>query len=48
VGPEGAGGAAFAIALARAEHAAVITGDDEIRRCRMVPVEWIGGPGRSK
>lgn len=41
-------GDAFAIALGRAEHAAVITGDDEIRRCRMVAVEWIGQGGRSK
>lgn len=35
-------GDAFAIALARAEHASVITGDQEIRRCRLVPVDWIG------
>lgn len=41
-------GDAFAIALARAENAAVITGDDEIRRCRMVAVEWVGNPTRPK
>lgn len=35
-------GDAFAIALAHAEHASVITGDDEIRRCALVPVDWIG------
>lgn len=35
-------GDAFAIALAQEEHASVITGDDEIRRCRMVAVDWIG------
>lgn len=35
-------GDAFAIALAQAEGAAVITGDHEIRRCRIVPVEWVG------
>lgn len=43
-------GDAFAIALANEERAAVITGDEEIRRCRIVPVEWIGSsahtPGR--
>jgi predicted nucleic acid-binding protein len=33
---------AFAIALAQAEKASVITGDDEIRRCGVVPVDWIG------
>jgi predicted nucleic acid-binding protein len=33
---------AFAIALAQAEKASVITGDDEIRRCGLVPVDWIG------
>jgi predicted nucleic acid-binding protein len=33
---------AFAIALAQAEQASVITGDDEIRQCAMVPVDWIG------
>lgn len=33
---------AFAIALAKAEGAGVITGDDEIRRCGVVPVDWIG------
>jgi uncharacterized protein len=35
-------GDAFAIALAQAEGAEVITGDEEIRRCGMVPVEWVG------
>lgn len=35
-------GDAFAIALAHAEHASVITGDDEIRRCGLVPVNWVG------
>jgi len=33
---------AFAIALAQSEQASVITGDDEIRRCKVVPVDWIG------
>lgn len=33
---------AFAIALAQAEKASVITGDDEIRKCGVVPVDWIG------
>lgn len=33
---------AFAIALAQAENASVITGDDEIRRCGAVRVHWIG------
>lgn len=36
-------GDAFAIALAQAEHGSVITGDLEIRRCRLVPVDWVGG-----
>ena len=35
-------GDAFAIALAQAERASVITGDDEIRRCGVVAVDWIG------
>jgi len=35
-------GDSFAIALAQDEHASVITGDDEIRRCALVPVDWIG------
>ena len=35
-------GDAFAIGLAQAEQASVITGDDEIRRCALVPVDWIG------
>ena len=30
-------GDAFAIALARSEKASVITGDQEIRRCKLVP-----------
>jgi predicted nucleic acid-binding protein len=33
---------AFAISLAQSEKASVITGDDEIRRCGAVPVDWIG------
>ncbi len=33
---------AFAIALAQAEQASVITGDEEIRQCGLVPVDWIG------
>ncbi|HXA67334.1 MAG TPA: type II toxin-antitoxin system VapC family toxin [Bryobacteraceae bacterium] len=35
-------GDAFAIALAQSEGASVITGDHEIRRCKLVPVEWVG------
>jgi predicted nucleic acid-binding protein len=35
-------GDAFAIALAQAEGASVITGDGEIRRCGVVPVDWVG------
>ena len=35
-------GDAFAIALAQSEGADVITGDEEIRRCPMVRVEWVG------
>jgi len=35
-------GDAFAIALAQAENGSVITGDGEIRRCAVVPVDWIG------
>ena len=34
--------AVFAIALAQAEKASVITGGDEIRRTRLVPVDWVG------
>jgi predicted nucleic acid-binding protein len=34
-------GDAFAIALAQAEQASVITGDNEIRQCALVPVDWI-------
>jgi len=33
---------AFAISLAQSEKASVITGDDEIRECGVVPVDWIG------
>jgi ribonuclease VapC len=33
---------AFAIALAQAEKASVITGDGEIRKCAVVPVDWVG------
>jgi predicted nucleic acid-binding protein len=33
---------AFAIALAQTENASVITGDNEIRQCALVPVDWIG------
>ena len=35
-------GDAFAIALAQTERASVITGDDEFRRCGVVPLDWIG------
>ena len=35
-------GDAFAISLSQSERASVITGDDEIRRCALVPVDWIG------
>jgi hypothetical protein len=35
-------GDAFAIALAQAERASVLTGDGEIRRCGLVPVDWVG------
>ena len=35
-------GDAFAIALAQLEHASVITGDGEIRRCGLVAVDWVG------
>jgi predicted nucleic acid-binding protein len=41
-------GDAFAMALAEELDAAVITGDEEIRRCRVVPVEWIGSAQRAK
>jgi predicted nucleic acid-binding protein len=34
---------AFAIALAQSENGSVITGDDEIRQCGLVPVDWVGG-----
>ena len=37
-------GDSFALALAQAEHASVITGDDEIRKCGLVPVDWVGWP----
>ena len=36
-------GDAFAIALAQAEGASVITGDEEIRKCALTPVDWVGG-----
>jgi hypothetical protein len=36
-------GDALAIALAQAEQASVITGDDEIRQCAVVPVPPILG-----
>lgn len=35
-------GDAFAIALAQAERASVITGDSEIRGCGVVAVDWVG------
>ena len=35
-------GDAFAISLAQFEKASVITGDEEIRRCEVVPVDWLG------
>ena len=35
-------GDAFAIALAQTHQASVITGDNEIRKCGLVPVDWIG------
>lgn len=35
-------GDSFAIALAESKGGSVITGDDEIRRCALVPVDWIG------
>ncbi len=35
-------GDAFAIALAQSEEGSVITGDQEIRRCKLVPVDWVG------
>jgi uncharacterized protein with PIN domain len=35
-------GDAFAIALAQEEEASVITGDHEIRKCGIVPVDWVG------
>jgi uncharacterized protein with PIN domain len=35
-------GDAFAIALAQAERASLITGDGEIRRCGVVDVDWVG------
>jgi predicted nucleic acid-binding protein len=33
---------AFAISLAQSEKGSVITGDDEIRQCGLVPVDWLG------
>lgn len=35
-------GDSFAIALAQAEDASVITGDPEIRDCGLVAVDWVG------
>jgi predicted nucleic acid-binding protein len=35
-------GDSFALALAQSENGSIITGDDEIRRCRLVPVDWVG------
>jgi predicted nucleic acid-binding protein len=35
-------GDAFAISPAHSEKASVITGDDEIRQCGLVPVDWLG------
>jgi len=35
-------GDAFAIALALDHTATVIIGDEEFRRCGLVPVDWIG------
>ena len=35
-------GDAFAIALAQSEGASIVTGDQEIRRCKLVPVDWVG------
>jgi uncharacterized protein with PIN domain len=34
-------GDSFAIALAQAEQASIITGGYEIRQCAVVPVDWI-------
>jgi len=33
---------ADAFAIAQAEQGSVVTGDEEIRQCNLVPVEWIG------
>jgi len=33
---------AFAIALAQADNGSVITGDNKIRRCGLVPLDWAG------
>jgi hypothetical protein len=35
-------GDSFAIALAQAKRGSAVTGDDEIRQCALVPVDWIG------
>jgi predicted nucleic acid-binding protein len=35
-------GDAFAIALAQSAGASIITGDQEIRRCKLVRVDWVG------
>lgn len=38
-------GDSFAIALAQIQNAIVVTGDNEIRQCGVVPVDWVGdGP----
>jgi DNA-binding NtrC family response regulator len=41
-------GDAFAIALAQSEQASIITGDDEIRQCGVVSVDWIGSAMESR
>jgi predicted nucleic acid-binding protein len=33
---------AFAISLAETQKASVMTGDKEIRKCGLVPVDWLG------
>jgi predicted nucleic acid-binding protein len=35
-------GDSFAIALAQAEQGSVITGDPEIQRSGLIPVDWVG------
>lgn len=41
-------GDAFAMALAKSEGASVITGDEEIQRCGLVRVDWVGTNSKSK